>query len=245
MSVATACPASVPASLEPVLSAIPAHVGIIMDGNGRWAQRRNLPRTAGHKEGLNAAKQVVKMAADIGVKCVTLYAFSTENWKRTVEEVGFLMNLVLTHLRGEFAFYKKNGIRIRHIGDIAGLPANVAAEIRRATADTAGFTGLTVTLAVNYGSRNELARAFSKMLNDGVTDCSEDSIQAHLDEPALPDVDLLIRTGGEQRLSNFLLWQAAYAELVFSRTLWPDYGADEFRRTLAEFGARSRRFGGA
>jgi undecaprenyl diphosphate synthase len=215
-----------------------------MDGNGRWAQQRNLPRTAGHKEGLNAAKQVVKTAADIGVKCVTLYAFSTENWKRTVEEVGFLMNLVLTHLRGEFAFYKKNGIRIRHIGDIAGLPANVATEIRRATADTAGFTDLTVTLAVNYGARNELARAFSKMFNEGVTDCSEDSIRAHLDEPALPDVDLLIRTGGEQRLSNFLLWQAAYAELAFSRTLWPDYGEDEFRRTLAEFSARSRRFGG-
>jgi undecaprenyl diphosphate synthase len=214
-----------------------------MDGNGRWAQKRNLPRTAGHKEGLNAAKRIVKAASDLGVKFVTLYTFSTENWKRAEEEVGFLMNLVLTHLRGEFEFYKKNGIRIQHIGDIAGLPENVAAEIRQAIADTVAFTGLTVVLAVNYGARNELVRALAKMVQSGVMDYSEAAVQTHLDYPALPDVDLLIRTGGEQRLSNFLLWQSAYAELVFTSTLWPDYSEDEFRAAIEDFSGRERRFG--
>jgi undecaprenyl diphosphate synthase len=154
------------------------------------------------------------------------------------------MGLVVTHLRNEFAYYKENNIRIQHIGDITGLPAKVADEIRQVIADTASFTGLTSVLAINYGARNELERAFAKMVKSGVTDYSEAAVQAHLDYPALPDVDLLVRTGGEQRLSNFLLWQAAYAELVFTPTLWPDYSEDEFRAAIEDFSGRERRFGG-
>jgi undecaprenyl diphosphate synthase len=215
-----------------------------MDGNGRWAQKRNLPRTSGHKEGLSAAKRIAKAASDLGVKYLTLFTFSTENWKRAEDEVSFLMDLVVTHLRSEFAYYKENNIRIQHIGDISGLPANVASEITSVIAETASFTGLTAVLAVNYGARDELARAFAKMAQSGTVDYSEAAVQAHLDYPALPDVDLLIRTGGEQRLSNFLLWQAAYAELVFTPTLWPDYLEDEFKAAIADFGGRERRFGG-
>jgi undecaprenyl diphosphate synthase len=216
------------------------HVGIIMDGNGRWATKRGLPRTAGHEEGLKTVKRLVAEAADQGIKYLTLYTFSTENWKRSEAEVGFLMNLIVAHLRKEFAFYKEHHIRIRHIGDIAGLPVIVQDEITRAIAETAAFTGLTVVLAINYGGRDELIRAAKKYR----VVPESTAFESCLDLPELPDLDLLIRTGGEKRLSNFLLWQSAYAELVFCDTLFPDYSVGHFREDLADFAHRQRRFGG-
>lgn len=224
--------------------AVPTHVGIIMDGNGRWAQKRKLPRTAGHKEGLEVAKRIISSAADAGVKYVTLYTFSTENWKRTEEEVGFLMGLVTRHLRAEYKFYKQHGIRIRHLGDIIRLPPEVQKEMASAEAETAHFDRMTVVLAINYGGRDELLRAIKKLAPKIASGkVHESDVSAAFDIPELPDPDIIIRTGGEKRLSNFLLWQSAYSELFFSDTLWPDYTQDEFLATLNEFQQRNRRFG--
>ncbi len=226
-------------------ASIPKHVAIIMDGNGRWAKQKNMPRTAGHKEGLTVAKKIVKEASRLGIKYVTLYTFSTENWKRTQDEVGFLMNLIRGHLRAEFQFYKENGIRIEHIGDLSGLPEDVQSEIIKAKQETAHFTGLTVVLAINYGGKNEIIRGINKFIQDkNNIDClTEDNLNKYFDIPDLPDVDLMIRTGGELRISNFLLWQAAYAELMFTDTLWPDYTEEEFRKNIENFAGRNRRFG--
>lgn len=225
-------------------STLPKHVALIMDGNGRWAQQRGKPRTAGHKEGLEAAKRIVRAAADLGIKYVTLYTFSTENWKRTQDEVGYLMGLIKVHLRAEFEFYKENQIRVEHIGDLAGLPKDVQEEILNAKKDTENFTGTTCVLAINYGSRDEISRAANKALADGKKEFNEGDFKNYMDLPELPDVDLLIRTGGEKRLSNFLLWQTAYAEFIFSDTLWPDYSVEEFKKDILEFENRNRRFGG-
>lgn len=227
-------------------AAIPVHIGIIMDGNGRWARQRNLPRTSGHKEGLTVAKNIVREAAKLGVKYVTLYTFSTENWKRAQDEVGFLMNLIKGHLRAEFQFYKDNGIRIKHLGDLNGLPKDVQKEIIDAQNETADFSGLTVVLAINYGGRDEIVRSIKKLAekNPDLSNITEDDVAKSFDVEDLPDVDLLIRTGGELRLSNFLLWHAAYAEFVFTKTLWPDYNINEFYADIEEFQKRTRRFGG-
>lgn len=223
---------------------LPQHVAVIMDGNGRWAKNQGLARTNGHKEGLNTAKRIVACAAALGIKYITLYTFSTENWKRTQEEVGYLMSLIRNHLRAEFEFYKKNGIRIDHIGDLDGLPKDVQKEILNAKEDTKDFTGTTCVLAINYGGRDELVRAFKKIAKSTESDkITEELISKNLDGDQLPDVDLMIRTGGEQRLSNFLLWQCAYAEFVFTPTLWPDYQEDEFQQNIYEFQKRNRRFG--
>ncbi len=224
---------------------IPAHVAITMDGNGRWAQNRNLVRTKGHQEGLKVAKRIVKAASDAGVKYLTLYAFSTENWKRAQEEVGFLMNLIHVHLIGELEFYKENGIRINHIGDISGLPKNIRDDFENAMEKTKDFKGLTVNLAVNYGGRDEIIRGIRKIVSKGINpeDISEETLKNNLDLAAAPDVDLLIRTGGELRLSNFLLWHVAYAEQVYTDTLWPDYDEKEFLEDLEIFQNRHRRFG--
>ena len=221
----------------------PAHVGIIMDGNGRWAQKRNLPRTAGHKEGLEVAKRIISCAAEVGIKYVTLYTFSTENWKRTEEEVGFLMGLITRHLRAEYKFYKEHGIRIRHIGDTSKLPVSVQKEMTAAEEETADFKKMTVVLAINYGGRDELIRALGK-LSSKILDGSicEQDISKAFDVPDLPDADIIIRTGGEKRLSNFLLWQSAYSELFFSDTLWPDFDCKEFLSILSDFNNRDRRF---
>lgn len=231
---------------EIIARGIPEHVAVIMDGNGRWAKKRGLPRTAGHKEGLTSAKKVVKAAANLGIKYITLYTFSTENWKRAKEEVGFLMNLIKSHLRAEFDFYKQNGIRVRQIGDLQGLPKDVQEEILNAEKDTEHFTGTTCILAINYGARNEIVRAVQKIIdqNKKTGEITEETITSNLDTKDIPDVDLLIRTGGEQRLSNFLLWQNAYAEFVFTDKLWPDYDEEEFYKDIEEFQKRNRRFGG-
>lgn len=231
---------------EIIARGIPEHVAVIMDGNGRWAKKRGLPRTAGHKEGLTSAKKIVKAAANLGIKYITLYTFSTENWKRAKEEVGFLMNLIKSHLRAEFDFYKQNGIRVRQIGDLQGLPKDVQEEILNAEKDTEHFTGTTCILAINYGARNEIVRAVQKIIdqNKKTAEITEETITSNLDTKDIPDVDLLIRTGGEQRLSNFLLWQNAYAEFVFTDKLWPDYDEEEFYKDIEEFQKRNRRFGG-
>ncbi|MCI5609691.1 MAG: polyprenyl diphosphate synthase [Spirochaetia bacterium] len=227
-------------------STLPIHIGIIMDGNGRWAKLRNLPRTKGHREGLNVAKQIVKAASDLGIKFVTLYTFSTENWKRTQEEVGYLMTLIKKHLSSEFNFYKENKIRIEHIGDITALPMDVQTEIKNAKNDTKDFTGTTVLLAINYGGKDEIIRGIKKLASQkkDFSSITEQDLSLALDTKNIPDVDLLIRTGGELRLSNFLLWQAAYAELIFTDTLWPDYTKEEFIKNIQTFQHRTRRFGG-
>ncbi|MBQ4014477.1 MAG: di-trans,poly-cis-decaprenylcistransferase [Treponema sp.] len=225
-------------------SSLPKHVALIMDGNGRWAKARGKPRTAGHKEGLEAAKRIVRAAADLGIKYVTLYTFSTENWKRTQDEVGYLMGLIKSHLRAEFEFYKENQIRVEHIGDLQGLPKDVQEEILNAKADTKDFSGTTCVLAINYGGRDEIRRAANKAFALGKKSLEESDFPKFMDLPELPDVDLLIRTGGEKRLSNFLLWGAAYAEFIFSDTLWPDYSVEEFKKDILDFESRNRRFGG-
>lgn len=232
------------ASVDP--SRLPVHVGIIMDGNGRWASMRNMPRTHGHNEGLKAAKRVVQGAVDLGIRYVTLYAFSTENWKRAREEVSFLWDLIKRFLVAELDFYRRNKIRVLHIGDDAGMPEETLRELRKAEEATSGFDGLTVVLALNYGGRDEIVRAVRKLAARGVPAEAVDqaALASCLDLPDLPDPDLIIRPSGELRTSNFLLWQSAYSELYFTDVLWPDWTADHLERAVAEYQQRDRRFGG-
>jgi len=224
---------------------IPAHVGIIMDGNGRWAKNRGLVRTQGHLEGLKTAKRIVKAASDLGIKYLTLYAFSTENWKRTTEEVGFIMGLIKQYLRAEFDFSKQNKIRVRHAGDFERLPPDIQKELSDSIADTASFDGMQVILAINYGGRDEIVRAFRKFAANGnAANISEDVIQNFLDNPDVPDPDLIIRSAGEYRTSNFLLWEGAYSELYISQKLWPDWDKEDLEAAIADYQNRERRFGG-
>lgn len=224
----------------------PVHVGIIMDGNGRWAEKKKLLRSQGHLEGLKAAKRIVKAASAAGIRFLTLYVFSTENWKRTSEEVGFIMALVKQYLRGELDFYRENGIRIRHAGDPSGLPPDIAGELEAAREETKDFSGMQVILALNYGGRDEIIRALRRLLENGTPqNVSEEDIRACLDNPDVPDPDLIIRSAGEYRTSNFLLWESAYAEYYVSQTLWPDWDEAEFNKALAAYGGRSRKFGAA
>jgi undecaprenyl diphosphate synthase len=219
----------------------PDHLGIIMDGNGRWAKSRGLARTQGHLEGLKAAKRIVKAASDRGIAYLTLYTFSTENWKRAAEEVGFIMGLVRQYLRGEFDFYRENAIRIRHAGDREGLPADIRAELEKALEDTRDFTGMQVILALNYGGRDEIVRAVNRA---GPGPFTEALLRSHLDNPDLPDPDLIIRTAGEFRTSNFLLWEGAYAEYYISEKFWPDFNGEDLDAALGAYGGRDRRYGG-
>lgn len=224
---------------------LPTHVAIIMDGNGRWATQRNQIRSKGHYEGLENAKRIAGAAADLGLKYLTLYVFSTENWKRTESEVGYLMGLIRSHLRQEFEFYKEHHIRLKCLGNRAGLPADIQDDIIQAEKVTTAFTGLTLVLAINYGGRDEIVRSVQKLAAQKLDpqQIDENAIAQQFDVPELPDVDLLIRTGGEKRLSNFLLWHASYAELFFTDTLWPDYTKEELYDTISAFTKRHRRFG--
>ncbi|MBN1696269.1 MAG: di-trans,poly-cis-decaprenylcistransferase [Spirochaetales bacterium] len=230
---------------------LPLHIGVIMDGNGRWARQRKKRRTFGHKEGLKAAKRVVRAAADIGIQCITLYAFSTENWKRTQQEVTFLMRLVKNHLRNELDFYREHRIRVIYSGDIPGLPGYVADELKGAAEDTRAFGGLIVNLAVNYGGQYEIVRACNRWLQNASRDSipgeipvlTAGDLEAHLDNPQLPPIDLVIRTGGERRLSNFFIWETAYAELYFDSKLWPDWDGNDLIDAILDFQKRERRFG--
>ncbi len=226
---------------------VPTHVGIIMDGNGRWATKRNLRRTRGHREGVEAAKRVVREAIVLGIRFLSLYAFSTENWRRTEEEVSFIMGLVARNLRSHYGFYRDNRVRVCHSGNLEGLPDEVQREIHAVTAETSEFDAITVNLAVNYGGRDEIVRAVNRWIEtsgNGSQMLDESEISSHLDLPQLPDPDLIIRTGGEQRISNFLLWEAAYAELYFSDRLWPEWDADDLRKAVRDFAQRKRNFGG-
>ncbi len=224
---------------------LPAHIGVIMDGNGRWAKKRGLSRTQGHRQGLEVAKEIVRTAATLGIKYITLYTFSTENWKRAADEVGFLMNLIKTHLRAELVFYAENGIRVLHTGDLEQLPSDIAAEIRWIVGETAHFDRTSVVLAINYGGRDEIVRAIRKIPCDNIASIDEQSFASYLDIPELPPMDLMIRTAGEQRISNFLLWQSAYAELYFSDLLWPDWNGERLIEAISRYQARDRRFGNA
>jgi len=234
---------------------IPAHVGIIMDGNGRWAKSRGLVRTQGHLEGLKTAKRIVKAASDLGIKYLTLYAFSTENWKRAEEEVGFIMGLIKQYLRVEFDFSKQNKIRVRHAGDFAGLPPDIQKELSDSMSDTASFEGMQVILAINYGGRDEIVRALRKLIKgrfsgkqsdaeESAANISEEDIREFIDNPDVPDPDLIIRSAGEYRTSNFLLWEGAYSEFYVSQKLWPDWDKEDLETAIADYQNRDRRFGG-
>jgi len=223
---------------------LPLHVAIIMDGNGRWATHRNKARTEGHRAGLETAKKIVEYASMTGIKYLSLYTFSTENWKRAQSEVSFLMNLIKNHLRKELDFYRAHQIRVVHTGNRDTLPADILEEIDSVVSDTASFKGMTVNLAINHGGRDEIIRAANKAIAGGARKLTEEDIRNNLDSPLIPDPDLVIRTGGELRLSNFLLWQTAYAELFFSEKLWPDFQTDDFMLALENFSRRERRFGG-
>ena len=222
---------------------VPVHVGIITDGNGRWAKARGLSRTDGHSEGLKTAKAVFLAAEELGIEYLSIFVFSTENWKRTEEEVGFLMGLIRTHLINEFDFYRKNGIRVLYSGAEIGLPADIVGDIREVVAATAQYDRFTVNLAINYGGRNEIVRATRKLIDKGKP-IDESSFRAALDHPELPDPDLIIRTS-EIRFSNFLLWQSAYSELWFCEKLWPDFTKDDLVEAIEAYKKRERRYGGA
>jgi undecaprenyl diphosphate synthase len=220
------------------------HVGIIMDGNGRWARQRGQIRTQGHLEGLKTAKEIVKTAGDIGISYLTLYAFSTENWKRAADEVNFIMGLVKRYLKNELNFYRDNGIRLRHAGNREGLPPDILKEIDDACEYTRNFSGLQVILALNYGGRDEIIRAVKRMVQEQPGgEISADVLGRYLDNPDVPDPDLIIRTAGEFRTSNFLLWEGAYAEYYISEKFWPDWTGEDLIRAVEDFKNRERRFG--
>jgi len=218
------------------------HVAIIMDGNGRWAKKRHLPRVVGHQRGVEAVRAVVRAAARLGLEALTLYAFSTENWRRPEEEISSLMGLMKRFILSDLDEFASNNIRLRIIGDYHAMAPDVVALIDGALARTAANTGPVVAVALNYGSQDEIARAASKAAAKGAI--TPEAIAAELDTADMPPVDLLIRTSGELRLSNFLLWQAAYAELLFTDVLWPDFTAAHLEEALAEFVRRERRYGG-
>ena len=217
------------------------HVAIIMDGNGRWAKRRMLPRAMGHKRGVEALREVVRGCRDLGLECLTLYAFSSENWKREEEEVDDLMNLMRKFIKSDLPEFIANDVKLKIIGDWQGLAPDIVEMLEDALEQTSKGTQ-TVAVALNYGSQQEITRAAAKAAAAG--EVTEASIAAHLDTADLPPLDLLIRTSGEVRLSNFLLWQSAYAEMLFVDTLWPDFTVEHLRDALDNFAGRERRFGG-
>ena len=221
----------------------PKHIAIIMDGNGRWAKERGLKRTAGHEEGAKTVRKITSYCAKIGVKYLTLYAFSTENWERPKLEVEFLMKLLEKHLKNELEVYLKNNIRFQAIGDLSRFSKNLQETIKKTQIATSKCTGLTQVLALNYGSKNEIIRAVKK-LNDLNLEVNEQNLESCLDTAGMGDVDVLIRTSGEVRLSNYLLWQNAYAEMFFTQTYWPDFNESELDDILSDFSKRERRFGG-
>jgi len=227
------------------MTGMPRHVAIIMDGNGRWAVRRGLPRVAGHKKGADRVRRVTEQCQHLGISVLTLYAFSDENWGRPKDEVGFLMDMLGSFLRAEIATMKSNNIRFRTIGRTERLPASVRSWIERAMKETAENTGMILNLALSYGGRGEILEAIKRMhaANGAAGELTEEAFSSHLDTAGLPDPDLIIRTSGEKRISNFLLWQAAYAELYFTDTLWPDFTDKDLLAAIQDYQGRQRRFG--
>ncbi|MEG1655857.1 MAG: isoprenyl transferase [Christensenellaceae bacterium] len=232
------------------LEQLPKHVAIIMDGNGRWAKKRFLPRVAGHRAGMEKVKTIITMSSDIGIEYLTLYAFSTENWKRPKAEVGALMGLLIEYLHKELDEMHKKNVIFKTIGDITKLPKEVIEVLENAKQKTAKNTGLTVNIALNYGSRTEITGAVKQIAADVlankciVDDITEQFISEHLETAGQTDPDFMIRTSGELRLSNYLLYQLAYAELYFTDTYWPDFDEAEYAKALIEFQKRNRRYGG-
>jgi len=224
---------------------LPQHIAIIMDGNGKWARQRGLPRLAGHREGAANAHRVVEILADYGIKYLTLYVFSTENWNRPKEEIDGIFQILEERFDEEIEFAQKRGIRIYHVGDLNGLPPQIKGKLKQAVESTKNNTVMNVGLAFNYGGRGEIIEAVRCLIrsNAPVEDVNEASLARHLHTAGLPDPDLVIRTGGEMRLSNFLLWQAAYAEFYFTEVLWPEFNRDEIDKALKAYGERQRRFG--
>lgn len=229
---------------------IPEHIGIIMDGNGRWAKAKGYPRTVGHKAGVETIRRILKEAQRLGVKYITLYAFSTENWKRPKEEVGALMKLLVQYFRLELNELHENGVVVNTIGDISKLPKECIEEIKKAKEKTKNNTGIVMNLALNYGGRDEIVRAVKLLTKDVAEgkisgeEIDEKSIEKYLYTAGMPDPDMIIRPSGEQRLSNFLLWQCAYSEFWYSDINWPDFTEKDLRRAIFDFQNRDRRFGG-
>ncbi|NEP17011.1 MAG: isoprenyl transferase [Leptolyngbya sp. SIO4C1] len=238
---------NLPADLDP--HGLPKHVAVIMDGNGRWATRQGLPRIAGHRRGARVLKDLLRCCKDWGVGALTAYAFSTENWRRPTEEVDFLMVLFERLLRKELSEMHREGVRIRFLGDLSALHSSLRREIDRSMAETAGNSAIEFNVAINYGSRSEITRAcreVAEKIHQGALSpdaITEDLLARHLYTTGSCDPDLLIRTSGEQRLSNFLLWQLAYTEMYFTDALWPEFDRAEFYKALLAFQGRNRRFG--
>ncbi len=225
--------------------AIPNHIGIIMDGNGRWANLRGLPRTEGHRKGAQRCKDIIETAIDVGVNILTLYAFSTENWKRPASEISTLLELLEYYLKTEIADILQEGIVFRVIGNREKLPETMRVLIGHLEALTSNNTGMTLVLAFSYSGKDEIIRTIKRLAEKGydLRNMDQPTFEANLDTAGLPPVDLIIRTSGEERLSNFLIWQAAYAELYFTDVLWPDFTRDEFLLALHNYQQRERRFG--
>jgi undecaprenyl diphosphate synthase len=234
------------------LNRIPNHVAIIMDGNGRWAEQRSLPRAFGHNAGMKAMKEIVKRASSIGIRHLTVYAFSTENWKRSTEEVNGIFKLIVTYVDNELKELHANNVRVHILGDYSKLPKDAVSRLEKSLAVTHNNTGMQFNIALNYGSRLEIVQAVKEIaanVRDGgmdPEDITEATIATHLStgHAGIPDPELLIRTSGETRLSNFLLWQIAYSELVYSQILWPDFTPEVFENAIEEYQQRDRRFGG-
>jgi len=229
---------------------VPTHIAIIMDGNGRWAQARGLSRTEGHRAGVRALRRVVQACGELGVRYLTVYAFSTENWRRPVSEVSALMRLFVEAMESYLPELVERNVRIRYIGDITRLARPAQLAVEKAVAETAGNTGLTLTVALNYGGRAEIVRAFRRLVEDLKTgkitlaEVDDTMLSNYLDTAGIPDPDLVIRPAGEKRLSNFLLWQVAYSEFWFTDKYWPDFDREDIAAAIADFGRRQRRFGG-
>ena len=221
---------------------MPRHVAIIMDGNGRWAKKRILPRAMGHKRGVETVRNIVRAAGELGLETLSLYAFSSENWKRPEEEINDLMALMRDFIKSDLDTFAKNDVRLKIIGDYKALSPDIVEMLEESIARTSKNSRTTLAVALNYGSQDEMVRAARAAAAQG--EISVSSIEANLDTAGLPPLDLLIRTSGEQRLSNFMLWQAAYAEFWFTETLWPDFSKDELAAALNEFARRERRYGG-
>jgi len=223
----------------------PAHIAIIMDGNGRWAKARRRPRVFGHQQGVETVRRIVEDASKMGVKCLTLYSFSTENWTRPKSEINALFNLLKQYVETDLAKLHENDVRIKILGSRSGLTDDLLALIDRVETTTQKNTEFSLNIAFNYGGRDEIVRAVSRAARDGadLANMTEVEFEKHLDSSGLPDPDLVIRTSGERRISNFLLWQAAYAEFVFTDVLWPDFSREDLSRAIAEYRSRDRRFG--
>ena len=227
--------------IESGTGALPRHVAIIMDGNGRWAKKRHLPRALGHKKGVETVRNIVRAAGDFGLEALSLYAFSSENWKRPEDEISDLMGLLRAFIKSDIDEFAANDVRLKIIGNYKAFAPDIVDMIEDALARTAHNSRTTLAVALNYGSQDELVRAANAAATNGAI--TAETIEANLDTANMPPLDLLIRTSGEQRLSNFMLWQAAYSEFWFTETLWPDFTKEEFGRALDEFAARERRFG--